>query len=408
MLISVLISSAMAAQLFPPVADLPERQQLPDALTFFDGRSVETPEQWMEERRPELQALFQHYMYGFPPPPPEIMVTVLQEDTDVLDGAATLRQVELQFSSVVDNGPTLRVALFLPNARTGPVPVFIGINKCGNHEVLADPRILINEDAYFHDKCPPLSERGAATEFWSVAYLIERGYGFAAFHESEIDPDMNDFSDGIHAAMKDYPHDPEHGWATIAAWAWGFQRVVDYLYTTDEVDRDKIAVIGHSRRGKTALLAAALDERIALCVPHQSGTGGMALSRDNDEETVERINRVFPHWFNGAFKRFDNNEYKLPFDQHLLAALIAPRLLFDTEGLQDTWANYDAAWRGLQKTGQVYTFLGHKDAVRLTEEPVTKANLSRVMQYRLDTKHTLTPDYWTAILDFADLHFYRE
>lgn len=408
MLMSVLITSAMAAQIFPPVADLPERKELPDALTFFDGRPVETPEQWMEERRPELKALFQHYMYGFAPPAPELSITVLQEDHDLLDGQATLRQVELQFSSVVEGGPKLRVALFLPNAATAPVPVFIGINKCGNHEVLDDPRILIQEDAYFHSKCAPLEERGASTAFWSVAYLIERGYGFAAFHESDIDPDEDDFSNGVHAAMKDYPYDPEHGWATIAAWAWGFHRVVDFLQTQDAVDHDKIAVVGHSRRGKTALLAAALDERIALCVPHQSGTGGMALSRDNDQETVERINRVFPHWFNGAFKQFNDNEYKLPFDQHLLAALIAPRLLFDTEGLEDKWANYDAAWRGLQETGKVYAFLGHKEAVRLTEEPVRKDNLSRVMQYRLDTKHTLTPEYWTAILDFADLHFNRE
>ena len=120
---------------------------------------------------------------------------------------------------------------------------------------------------------------------------------------------------------------------------------------------------GHSRLGKTALVAAAFDERIALVVPHQSGTGGCALSRDNDQETVERINRVFPHWFDGVFKEFNRREDRLPIDQNLLECLVAPRPIIDTEGLQDKWSNPGNAFRSLQAADKVYKFLGLRGLV---------------------------------------------
>src|SRR5690606_17708744 len=232
---------------------------------------------------------------------------------------------------------------------TGPVPVFLALNKCGNYEVLPDPAIQYDPSAWCHDNCPQTEEagRGSAEDFWSVAYLIERGYAFATFHESDIDPDKHDFTDGIHAAYaSEIPVGPS-SWGTIAAWSWGLRRCIDYLVTDAAINPAQVAVIGHSRRGKTALLTAALDERVALVVPHQSGTGGMALSRRNDQETTERINRVFPHWFCDNFTQFDLQEDKLPVDQHLLVALVAPRALLDTEGLLDTWANGKSALKGL-------------------------------------------------------------
>ncbi len=179
--------------------------------------------------------------------------------------------------------------------------------------------------------------------------------------------------------------------------------------TDDDVDNDRIAVIGHSRRGKTAPLTGAFDERIDLVVPHQSGTGGCALSRDNDQETVERINRVFPHWFNDVFTEFNDNEDKLPVDQHLLMALVAPRPLLDTAGLKDKWANYESALRALKAADPVYKFLGARGMVGsgmiVGDEKMTDDNAGNLMQYRRDTAHTLNVGYWNGILDFADRCF---
>src|SRR5207253_3579250 len=123
--------------------------------------------------------------------------------------------------------------------------------------------------------------------------------------------------------------------ATIMAWAWGISRVVDYLATDKNLDAKRIAVVGHSRLGKTALLAAAFDERIALAIPHQAGCGGTAPSRGKVGESVKRINTSFPHWFNSTFKEFNDQVDRLPFDQHCLAALVAPRPLLFTNAVED-------------------------------------------------------------------------
>ena len=107
---------------------------------------------------------------------------------------------------------------------------------------------------------------------------------------------------------------------------------MDYLVTDPAVDARRVAAVGHSRNGKTALLAAALDPRIAMAFPHQAGCGGTAPSRSKTGESVKAINDRFPHWFNDNFTQFNDHEDKLPFDQHCLMALCAPRPIFDTEG----------------------------------------------------------------------------
>jgi len=175
--------------------------------------------------------------------------------------------------------------------------------------------------------------------------------------------------------------------------------------TDADVDSRHICVTGHSRRGKTALLAAALDERIALVVPHQSGTGGMALSRDSQQETVERINRV-PHWFNDTFTQFNDKVDRLPFDQHCVVALVAPRPLLDTEGAQDAWANFPRSLDALKAADPVYKLLGtpglQGTGLVQDNEPIVGPNFGTILQYRLNEKHTLNRAYWTKILDFAD------
>lgn len=402
----LLFAPSVVADPFPVVEELPTSTALPDPFTTRDGTTVSTAEQWTALRRPELVDLFQHYMYGFAPASPEVSFTVDHTYDDVLDGAATLKEITISFPELGADAPAIHLALFLPNAAKGPVPVFVGLNKCGNHTVLPDERITIDENVWRHSACSKYAERGAKEDFWCVAYLISRGYGFATYHESNIDPDQHDFTDGIHAHY-DLPHPPEAQWGTIRAWAWGFSRCVDYLVTDPAIAGDRIALIGHSRRGKTALLATALDERVAMVVPHQSGTGGMALSRDNDEETVKRINDRFPHWFNDNFTSFNDNEYQLPFDQHLLIALVAPRPLLETSGLKDTWANYNSSLKAIQAANPVYKLLGSPGLTgegMLESVAVTAANSGPLQQYRLDTRHTLNQDYWTAILDFADLY----
>ncbi|MAT16496.1 MAG: acetylxylan esterase [Planctomyces sp.] len=399
------------AEDLPPVSELPVQEELPDAFVTMDGTRITTPEEWYDVRRPELIKLFTHYMYGYMPENVKVKFTEDAAPAEVMNGKAIVKQIAISFPELeAENAPQIHLALFLPNKAEQKFPVFLAVNKCGNHTVIPDEAILTFPTHNLHDYCekPENGARGSKLDYWCLEYLIERGYGFATYHVNNVDPDTHDFTDGVHPHFKDVKGPKESRWGTISAWAWGLQRCVDYLLSDAQVRGDCIAVTGHSRRGKTALWATATDERIALCIPHQSGTGGMALSRNNEQETVKRINEHFPHWFNDTFTKFNDNETQIPFDQHLLIACVAPRPLMETSGLKDTWANYNSSVKAIQAADAVYKFLGApgiKGDPIINGGPVTEENCGNLAQYRLDTRHVLELDYWKGILDFADLQF---
>lgn len=386
---------------------------LPDPLVLNDGTAVTTAEQWYAKRRPEIVEMVQRYEYGFAPEAGPITFATEAPDVAVYGGKGTLRQVAISMAGVPEDGPKLHLAIFLPNNGKERHPVFLGINKCGNLGVSTEAAVIYNPKTYVHKECPAGGEgcRGFEAEAWSVPLFLERGYALATFHESDVDADEPDSDVGVQKYFPDLPYPEDEQWATIRTWAWGFSRCVDYLVQDAQIDPKRIAVTGHSRRGKTSLLAAAMDTRVSLAAPHQSGTGGTALCRDNDQETVKRINTVFPHWFDGKFKEYNDNEAALPMDQHFLEALIAPRALIDTQGLQDKWANGTSGLRALHAADPVYKLLGARGAVGegvLTSEAITQENAGNLLQYRLDMKHQIHHDFWVKVLDFADLVWGKE
>ena len=236
--------------------------------------------------------------------------------------------------------------------------------------------------------------------------LIDRGYAVATFYSGDIDPDRPDFTDGVHPHF--FPTGQSQrvvdSWGTIAAWAWGIHRAVDYLVTDPDLDAKRIAVVGHSRLGKTALLAAALDERIALAIPHQAGCGGTAPSRGKVGESVKQINDRFPHWFNDVFKQFNEQPDRLPFDQNSLVALVAPRPVLFTNAVEDTWANPDGQFEVLAAADPVYRFLGSEGLGARTVPEPGKLLDSRLGYFIRPGKHSMTREDWRVFLDFADKH----
>ena len=380
---------------FPELSKLPSQATLPDPLVMFNGQRVTSKDQWINERRPELKALFQHYMYGRTPPAPEnITSTVEREDQGLFGGKATKKEVTITFGP--PDCPKIHLLLVVPNMRKGPAPVFVGMNFGGNHALLNDPTIPV-PDA----KVQPANKlgRGSQIDVWAIEQTIDHGYAVATLYCGDVDPDRPDLR-GVQ------PHFPGQAfdWATIAAWAWGLQRAVDYLVTDTTIDKKRIAAVGHSRLGKTALLAAAFDERIALAIPHQAGCGGSAPSRGKIGESVKQINDRFPHWFNSRFKEFNNCPDRLPFDQHCLVALVAPRPVLFTNAVDDTWANPEGQFEVLQAADPVYRFLGVDglDAQRMPETGVLVS--SRLGYHIRPGKHSMNKDDWKVFIAFADKH----
>lgn len=422
------------AVVYPEPEQLPAHPGLPDPLITRDGRRVTSPAQWNKIRRPELKALFQHYMYGhLPPAPKRLQVTRLAENPRALGGRATLREVRLDFGPA-DAPHGLNLLVLTPNDRRGPVPVILGLNFCGNHAVLDDPAIALPA-GWMPASCPGCegnratdAGRGRNAGAWDVAQVLARGYALATFYHGDLEPDYPDAPEGIRARAaaggwrgslkrpdptQRCPACPEryergdYDWATIAAWAWGCHRAVDYLVTDRRLDRRRIALFGHSRNGKTALLAAALDERIGLVLCHQAGCGGSAPSRGKVGESVRQINDRFPHWFNAAFKRFNDAPERLPFDQHELIALCAPRPVLLSNATEDQWANPDGQFEMLQAADPVYRLLGVPGLAGAEKPPLGQLSAGWLGYFIRPGKHSTTPEDWRAFLDFADHHWGR-
>jgi dienelactone hydrolase len=390
---------------FPEPENLPAQKEFPDPLVAMDGKRIADVPQWRNKRRPELKALFEHYMYGeLPKVPVKVTGKVLHSDDDAFDGKATLREIQL---SIADGCPPIYLLLVVPKAQTGAKSVFVGMNFCGNHALVADPKIrLPDAKTWMYPQYPGVKNnrasddgRGKQIDVWAIDQTIARGYAVATFYNGDVDPDRNDMREG----MRPWLAEKGVKTSTIMAWAWGIHRVVDYLVTVPELDRLNIAVVGHSRLGKTALVAAAFDERIALAIPHQAGCGGTAPDRCHNPkaETVARINKSFPHWFNDNFKKFNDATDKLPFDQHCLVALCGPRPVLFTNAVEDQWANPDGQFEILKAAEPVYKFLGERGIEADKMPELGKLIDSPLGYYIRAGKHSMTREDWKVFLDYA-------
>jgi hypothetical protein len=407
--LSLVAASPSTSTSFPDPTALPSQASLPDPLVMLDGRRVLSREQWSKERRPELKALFQHYMYGaIPPKPADVRVAQLGEYPDFLGGKATLKLVRLETGPA--KAPQIDLMLVVPNVRSVPAPVFLAMDFCGNHALTADPRVPLAR-SWLGNGCKGCTNnaateaaRGSQAADWPLADIVRRGYALAAFYSGDVDPDREEVSEGLYAwlAGDDTAKNKPANRGTIAAWAWGFQRCVDYLVTEPGLDAHRIAALGHSRNGKTALLAAAFDERIAIAFPHQAGCGGSAPSRGKTGESVKAINDRFPHWFSAQFKKFNDSPERLPFDQNCLVALCAPRPVLFSAAEGDQWANPAGQFEVLQAADPVYRFLGSKGLAAKGIPPQGQLVDSPLGYYVREGKHSMTSDDWTVFMNFAD------
>ncbi len=383
---------------------------LPDPLVCLDGTKVTTPELWWQKRRPEILELFRTHMYGRAPlsKPATISWTVFDLDRNALEGKATRKQVRIHFTGD-PNGPGMDLLIYLPNQALRPVPVFLLLNFFGNHAIHPDPAIRL-KPVFFKGEwvTPPEQTRGFEARSFPIDKILARGYGLATAHYGDIAPDFPEaFQHGVFALFDRLFGEkrPADAWGAIGAWAWGLSRALDYLEADGDVDAKKVAVLGHSRLGKTALWAGAQDERFAIVISNNSGCGGAALSRRRYGETVAIINGAFPHWFCENFKRYNNREDELPVDQHMLIALIAPRPVYIASADEDLWADPRGEFLAAKGADPVYKLLG-TDGLPVTEMPPLNRPVMGTLGYHIRSGgHALTEYDWERYIDFADLHF---
>lgn len=330
------------------------RGELPDLFTFVDGHRVRTADDWRRRREAWREPLHETGYGHLPPTPEAVRGEELHRTTVAAMAGVTLTHYRL----VIEGGRrpfwfTLR--LLIPPG-DGPFPVVLCGDACWAY-VTAEVQ----------------------------AEVLGRGYALATFNRTEIVPDMytNDRDTALYLVY------PDGDFGALAAWAWGYHRVVDFLAEQPWVEAERIAVVGHSRGGKTVLLAGATDERIALTAPNNSGCGGAGCYRWRAEgcETLDDILRAIPYWFSRHLPEYLGREDELPFDQHVLKALVAPRALLSTEALGDLWANPSGTWQTFDAAREVYRFLGATDRLGIWYREGPHA-------------HGLVD--WQVFLDFAD------
>ena len=319
-----------------------------------NGQRVSNPEQW-HQRRQEIKQTLQFYEYGFMAPAPVSWSIELTSSHTWFGGKANHYHLTLK----VDNTTSIDMAvhMYRPPGE-GPFPVVLNV---GDDSSKAD-------------------------------VTFARGYMLVTYSpEIDLDPDTEG-SDVRGPAQLAYP---TYDWGSLCVWTWGASRVMDVLQTRDDVQKDHVIIRGHSRTGKTALLAGAMDERFAMVAPNASGTGGASVYRIRNAkaETLASITskKRFASWFHSDFHSFAAKEERLPFDQHWLMALVAPRILLTTEGVADTWANPLGNQAAIEAARHVFAFLGVPSHIGT--------------HFRKGGHENLDEDY-LAMLDFADLHFF--
>jgi hypothetical protein len=386
---------------------------LPDNLISNENKKITDVNQWEKIRRPEILELFKSEVYGrIPDQDVEVKFKIVDVRKDALDGLAERKQIKIVFSGN-EKELSADLLIYLPAERTGAVPLFVGYNFYGNHTINPDPEIWLasswirnNSTVNISDNKANEISRGFRTGRWPVHYILSRGYGIANLYYGDLDPDYDDdFQNGIHPLLykngQSKPGPDE--WGSIGAWAYGLIQAMNYFETDEKIDHNQIAVIGHSRLGKTSLWAGALDERFALVISNESGCGGAALSRRRIGETVGRINTVFPHWFNDNFNKYNQNEDALPVDQHMLIALMAPRPVYIASAKGDPWADPKGEFLSGAYASPVYNLYGlqglDKDNMPLLNSPV---NDGHVGYHIRSGEHDLTYYDWEQFLDFAD------
>ena len=385
----------------------PEPVNLPPLMRTAAGDDVRTVSDWESVRRPEILKFATENIYGVRPVerPADLKFEAIEPERAFPEVKAVRRRARASFS-----GPrgkwSFEMTVFRPAAASAaaPAPAFVLI--CNRAlETFADVDLKVK------------------SEFFPVAEVVARGYAIAVFKNTHLALDdyhpyyaedgsvvIQDppFTNGFYACWA--AARTERSWGAISAWAWGASRVLDWLETMDDIDSRHVAVVGHSRGGKTSLWAAASDPRFAMACVNDSGCCGAKLNHAAVpcSETIQQDNNNNPHWFCRAYRQFNGKDAHIPFDQHWIAALVAPRLLYIASASADFGAGPWGEFLTARHASPAWELYGRKGLVEDHCYAVDKPFHGGCVGYHLRKGgHNLNLYDWRNYLDFADRHGWR-
>lgn len=382
-----------------------------DVLKKPDGGAIVSAFDWLENVKPRAKEFFAREIYGAPIPRPQKLEFRLVESGDAPNAAAVRRQ----FKAVASNGSktfAFDVLVYIPKNARGKVPAFVLPNFYGNHAFWNDsavalpdyklhfsPKMGIGKDGLAKD-----SQRGVAACKNPVDDIVSRGYAIATFCYEQVCSDT--VGGAAHGVYNIYDF-PENQKPAIRAWAWANSRVLDLLQTLPEIDAGKVAVIGHSRLGKTAIYSGVFDERFAAVISNDSGCFGAAPCRRDFGENVSSITRRFGYWFLPTAAEYAGREGDMPFDQPHLLACVAPRPLKVASASRDFWADPRGEYLSLLEASKVYALFGCKRLPQGGAVFVQKPFSGDVAHHVREGKHDITKYDWNANIDWLDIVFGR-
>jgi hypothetical protein len=383
---------------------------LPDPLMMANGKRVRDARTWYAERRPEIVRLFEENQFGRAPGrPADLWFRTNEQSGTAFDGKATRRQVTIFFTKDTA-GPKVDLLLYVPANARGPVPLLLNVSFSANSSAIDDPGITPGQIWNREGKRvpAPTPRPGAGPGRLNPLPFFAQGIGVATLYYGDIDPDFNGGlqlgARSTYAAGQTMLKPDE--WGTIAAWAWGLSRVMDYLDTDKGVDAKRVALLGVSRIGKTVLWAGARDTRFAMVIASCSGEGGAALSRRNYGETVAHLTAPsrYPYQFAGNYGLFGERVAELPVDGHMLVSLIAPRPVLLQTGDTDVWSDPKGEFLSAVAAEPVFKLLGVRgletDKMPAASEPI----LHTLGYYMHAGGHGTIPSDYDVFLKFMQMH----
>ncbi|MHB1698964.1 MAG: glucuronyl esterase domain-containing protein [Acidobacteriaceae bacterium] len=387
--------------------------QLPDPLLLANGKQVRDPQTWNKKRRPEIVKLFEENQYGRAPGRPAGMnFDVFDKGTPAFGGKAIRKQVTIYFSAD-RKGPKLDLLEYLPAGARKPVPLLLNISFSANSSAVDDPGVKVGEvwDAKANKRIPAINGRTFGKLI--VLPIIDAGFGVATFNYADVDPDsLGGLPYGVRTMyLKPGQTQPAPDeWGSIAAWAWGLSRAMDYLETDSRVDAKRVALMGVSRLGKTVMWAGARDTRFAMVIASCSGEGGAALSRRDYGETIAHLVAPtrYPYQFAANYAKWAGFPDRAPMDANMLVALIAPRPVLLQTGNKDLWSDPEGEFLAAAAAGPVYKLLG-RDGLDTDQWPAAGEPILHTIGYYMhDGGHGTVPSDWNIFLEFMKMHLKPE